>query len=91
VDHPSRSCGYPKTTRRDRLIQRAMTHPTWALGLGDDIWWRRRAQPDQQGWMDTDATPTWQELTPPMHDPDPQALACDGLLVRPGPAQADSM
>ena len=32
-----------------------------------------------------------QELTPPTADPDPKALACDGLLVRPGPQQADQM
>ena len=32
-----------------------------------------------------------QELSPPTHDPDPKALACYGLLVRPGPQQADQM
>ena len=32
-----------------------------------------------------------QELTPPTDDPDPKALACYGLLVRPGPQQADQM
>ena len=32
-----------------------------------------------------------QELTPPTDDPDPKALACYGLLVRPGPSQADQM
>jgi DDE superfamily endonuclease len=68
-----------------------MTHPTWALGVGDEVWWSRLAQPDQLCWMDPEATPKLQELTPPTHDPDPKGLACYGLLVRPGPAQADSM
>jgi hypothetical protein len=72
-------------------MQRAMTHPTWALGFGDEVWWSRLAQPDQHGWTDLATTPKLQELTPPTHDPDPKALACYGLLVRPGSAQADSM
>jgi DDE superfamily endonuclease len=66
-----------------------MPPPTWALGCGDEGWWSRLAQPDQHGWMDPEATPKLQELTPPTHDPDPKALACYGLLGRPGPAQAD--
>jgi transposase len=41
--------------------------------------------------MDSEATPKLQELTPPTDDPDPKALACDGLLRRPGPQQADQM
>ena len=32
-----------------------------------------------------------QELTPPTDDPDAKALACYGLLVRPGPHQLDQM
>jgi hypothetical protein len=32
-----------------------------------------------------------QQLTPPRDDPDPKALACYGLLVRPGRQQADQM
>jgi hypothetical protein len=32
-----------------------------------------------------------QELTLPTDEPDPKALACYGLLVRPGPQQADQM
>jgi hypothetical protein len=38
-----------------------------------------------------EATPKLQELTPPTEDADPKALACYGLLVRPGPHQADQM
>ena len=49
------------------------------------------AQPNQDCWTDTEATPTLQELTPATDDADPKALACYGLLVRPGPQQADQM
>jgi hypothetical protein len=91
LDHPSRSGLSPRKTRRDRLLQRAMAHPTWALGCGDEVWWSRLAQPDQHCWLAADATPELQELTPPTSAPDPKALACYGLLVRSGPAQADHM
>jgi len=64
-----------------------MAQPSWALGCGAEVWWSRLAQPDQHGWTDADTTPKLQELTPPTDDPDPQALACYGLLVRPGPQQ----
>ncbi len=80
-----------KKKRRDQLIQRAMAQPTWALGFGDEVWWSRLAQPDQHCWTETDAKYKLQELTPPTNDPDPKALACYGLLVRPGPQQADQM
>ena len=65
--------------------------PTWALGFGDEVWWSRLAQPNQHGWTDAEATHKLQELTPPTDDPDPKALACYGLLVRPRPQQADQM
>ena len=68
-----------------------MTQPTWALGFGDEVWWSRLAQPNQHGWADTEATYKLQELTLPTADSDPKALACYGLLVRPGPQQADQM
>jgi transposase len=41
--------------------------------------------------MDTEATPKLQELSPATADPDPKALACYGLLVRPGPQQSEQM
>ena len=68
-----------------------MTHPTWALGCEDEVWWSRLAQPEQHGWTDAEATQKLQELTPATDDPDPKALACYGLLVRPGRPQADQM
>jgi transposase len=91
LDHQSRSGVCPKKKRRDQLIQRAMAQPTWALGFGDEVWWSRLAQPDQHRWTDADAKHKLQELTPLTDDPDPKALACYGLLVRPGPQQADQM
>src|SRR5262249_19511905 len=83
LDHSSRSSLRPKKKRRDRLIQRAMAHPSWALGFGDEVWWSRLAQPNQHAWTEADATYKLQELTLPLDDPDPKALACYGLLVRP--------
>ena len=80
-----------KKKRRDRLIQQAMAQPTWALGCGDDVWWSRLAQPNQYGWTAAQAKHNMQALTLPTDDPDPKALACYGLLVRPAPPQADQM
>jgi hypothetical protein len=73
------------------VIQLAMAHPTWALGFEDEVWWSRLAQPDQHCWTDAATTPMLQELALPSGDADPKALACYGLLVRPGPQQADQM
>jgi DDE superfamily endonuclease len=81
----------PEKKRRDRLIQRAMAQPMWALGFGDEVWWSRLAQPAQHCWTDAAAKHKLQELSPPTDDPDPKALACYGLLLRPGPQQADQM
>ena len=91
MDYQSRSGLCPKKKRRDQLIQRTNSQPTWALGLGDEVWWSRLAQPNQHGWTEAEATYKLQELTPPTDDPDPKALACYGLLLRPGPQQADQM
>src|SRR3989454_10934823 len=91
LDDQPRSGLSPKKKRRDRLIQQALTHPTWALGFEDEVWWSRLAQPEQHCWTDAEATQKLQELTPATDDPDPKALACYGLLVRPGPQQAEQM
>jgi hypothetical protein len=80
-----------KKKRRDQLIQRAMAQPTWALGFGDEVWWSRLAQPNHHAWTEADTKYKLQALTLPTDDPDPKALACYGLLVRPGPQQADQM
>ena len=68
-----------------------MAHPTWALGCGDEVWWSRLAQPNHHAWTEADAKHKLQELTPPLADPDPKALACYGLWVRPAPHQTDQM
>ena len=68
-----------------------MAPPTWALGFGDEVWWRRLAQPNQHAWTEADATYKLQELTLPLDDPEPKALACYGRLVRPGPQEAEQM
>lgn len=91
MDYQSRSGLCPKKKRRDQLIQRANIQPPWALGFGDEVWWSRLAQPNQPCWTDPEVTPKLQELTPPPEDADPKALACYGLLVRPGRQQADQM
>jgi hypothetical protein len=64
-----------------------MAQPTWALGFGDEVWWSRLAQPNQHAWTDVEATHKLQELSLPTDDPDPKALACYGLLLRPRPQQ----
>jgi hypothetical protein len=91
LDYQSRSGVCPKKKRRDRLIQRAEAQVTWALGFGDAVWWRRLAQPNQHAWTDVEAKHKLQELSLPTADPDPKALACYGLLLRPRPQQADQM
>jgi transposase len=91
LDHQSRSRVCPEKKRRDQLIERAMAQSRWALGFGDEVWWSRLAQPDQHCWTAAEATHKLQELTLLTDDPAPKALACYGLLVRPGPQQADQM
>ena len=68
-----------------------MAQPTWALGFSDEVWWSRLAQPNQHGWTDAEATYKLLELSRPPEDLDPKALACYGLLLRPGLLQADQM
>jgi DDE superfamily endonuclease len=68
-----------------------MAQPTWALGFGDEVWWSRLAQPDQHCWTAAEATHKLQECTPPAADPDPKALACYGVLLRPSPCHAAEM
>jgi hypothetical protein len=60
----------------------AAQHPDWRVGFADETWWRRLAQPALQSWT------TGQPLRPveqvcPKGDPDPKALCCYGLLLRP--------
>jgi transposase len=80
VAHQSRSRVRAKKSRRDRLIRLAETHPDWALGFEDEVWWSRVSQPRCQAW--TGDTPLrLVEQTVASDDPDPKALAAYGLLL----------
>jgi transposase len=91
LDHQPRASLPQKTKRRDRLIRLAAEHPTWALGFADEVWWSRLAQPGQHRWGEAEAVTRLQELTRSKSDPDPNALACYGLLVRRLLPQAEQM
>ena len=62
----------------------AATHPTWALGFEDEVWWSRLAQPALHGWAEAHQPLQRVEQAVAKDDPDPKALACYGLLVRAG-------
>jgi len=67
---------------RDRLMRLALTHPAWALGFEDEVWWSRLARPALHSWAEADQPLRLVEQTVAKDDPDPKALACYGLLVR---------
>jgi hypothetical protein len=69
----------------------AATHPPWALGWGDEVWWSRVAQPALHTWTPDNEPGRLQELTPPRSECDPKALAGYGLLVRHVPKQPEQM
>jgi hypothetical protein len=65
--------------RRDRLIAEAARHPDWVVGLRDETWWTRRAQPGLLAWAAEDPL----RLAGNARDPKgggPEAVACDGAL-----------
>jgi transposase len=66
------------------LIRLAATHPDWALGFEDEVWWSRVRQPALHAWAEPKEPLRLEELTVPKGDPDPKALACYGLLLRLG-------
>jgi len=59
-----------------------MTHPTWAIGFEDEVWWSRLAHPALHAWADLDQPLRLVEQVVAKDDPDSKALACYGLLVR---------
>ncbi len=59
-----------------------MTHPDWALGFADEVWWSRVARTRLSSWAEAGASLRWVEQTVGRRDPDPKALASYGLLVR---------
>jgi len=82
VDHQPRSGICAKKKQRDRLIRLATTHPDWALGFADEVWWSRLARPHLSSWADDGSPLRLVAQTVGRDDPDPKALACYGLLVR---------
>jgi len=62
----------------------AAAHPTGVLGCADEVGWSRLAQPALHGWRETDPPVRLVGQAVAKTDPDPQALACSGLLVRGG-------
>lgn len=52
------------------------------MGFADETWWSRVARPALHAWADG-APVRLVEQTVARDDPDPKALACYGLLVRP--------
>ena len=86
MDHQSRPRVRTKKSARDRLIRLAATHPTWALGFQDEVWWSRLARPGLRTWVGEDDRLRLVEQAVAKDDPDPKALACYGLLLRADPA-----
>ena len=82
MDYEPRSGISPEKGGRDRLIRRAVTHPAWALGFADEVWWSRIARVKIASWADDGMPLRLIEQTVRRDDPDPKALACYGLLVR---------
>jgi hypothetical protein len=94
MDHQSRPRVRTKKSSRDRLIRLAASHPTWALGFQDEVWWSRLARPSLQTWAEEDERLRLVEQSVAKNDPDPKALACYGLLLRADPTDeqaADQM
>lgn len=89
TDHQSGSRVRPKKRQRDRLIRLATTHPDWALGFADEVWWTRVRQPSLHTWTDQPLRLVEQPVA--RDDPDPQALACYGLLLRAADSQPDAV
>jgi DDE superfamily endonuclease len=80
--HQPRPGVRPEKSQRDRLIALARTHPAWALGFEDEVWWSRLAHPALRAWAEPDRPLRLVEQAVAKADPDPKALACYGLLVR---------
>jgi hypothetical protein len=57
-------------------------HPDWALGFEDEAWWSRVAHPHLRAWAPAQQPLRLVAQTIAKADPDPNALACYGLLLR---------
>jgi len=89
VDHEPRPGVRAEKSARDRLIRLAATHPSWALGFQDEVWWSRLAAPCLHAWADDDRPLRLLERAVAKDDPAPKALACYGLLVRSAAPRGD--
>lgn len=69
----------------------AATHPRWALGFADEGWWSRLAQPHLHSWAPRGGELRLGQKTFTKTDPEPKALACYGLLVRPTPTTLEQL
>ena len=56
----------------------AVTHPTWGLGFGDEVWWSRLAQPAMHTWAPNAQALRLGEKARPKTDPEPKALVQPG-------------
>jgi DDE superfamily endonuclease len=59
------------------------------VGFEDETWWSRVAQPALHAW--SDGPPRLAEVTVARDDPDPKALACYGLLLRPATTTTEEL
>jgi transposase len=64
------------------LIRLSASHPEWALGFEDEVWWSRLARPGVCAWAEEEHPLRLTALTVPKDDPDPKAVACYGLYLR---------
>ena len=64
------------------MIRLAASHPEWALGFEDEVWWSRLARPGVDAWAEAGDPLRLQGLSVPKDDPDPKAVACYGLYLR---------
>jgi hypothetical protein len=68
----------------------ADARPDWAVGFADETWWSRVARPALHAWTADDPL-RLVEQTVARKDPDPKALACYGLLLRPGQGGSEDL
>ncbi len=85
MDHEPRPGVRAEKSARDRLIRLAATHPSWALGFQDEVWWSRLARPSLRTWIEEGDRLRLVEHAVAKDDPGPKALACYGLLLRSEP------
>jgi transposase len=71
-----------KKQQRDRLLEKARSHPDWELGFLDEVWWSRFSQPQMQAWSAGSPLRLEQLPAADKDDPDKKASACYGLWLK---------